>query len=339
MRRISSLPTAEHCPKVDKIGQEVETTASARSTVFHEYCDTGKWNADFVTLPESDQEEILKWKVPMPFVYTVNGVTHALQYKNAKREMRVAVDKNFKAVDVPADVPQGEIAERYPQVMTCGHLDMAWMLPEYDLVIVCDIKSSIFAVKDGNKSLQLHGYGLAACAVTGLGRYLTAIWDASDGRYHVASSAVEVDGFEAADIMTRIRIASTERDGNFRTGTHCAHCWKRSHCPAHLIDVPESEFKAILSGDCLEKDVREALIKVKQMEDLRKRVDGACKMWVQNHGPVRSEDGKKWWRCELRKRPGGLDQEAVCRALGEENLDKYKKPAGESAHHDWRNID
>ncbi len=298
MRRISSLPTAEHCPKVDKIGQEVETTASARSTVFHEYCDTGKWNADFVTLPESDQEEILKWKVPMPFVYTVNGVTHALQYKNAKREMRVAVDKNFKAVEVLT-----------------------------------------FAVKDGNKSLQLHGYGLAACAATGLGRYLTAIWDASDGRYHVASSAVEVDGFEAADIMTRIRIASTERDGNFRTGTHCAHCWKRSHCPAHLIDVPESEFKAILSGDCLEKDVREALIKVKQMEDLRKRVDGACKMWVQNHGPVRSEDGKKWWRCELRKRPGGLDQEAVCRALGEENLDKYKKPAGESAHHDWRNID
>lgn len=339
MRRISSLPTAEHCPKVDKIGQDVETTQSARSTVFHEYCDTGKWNADFMTLPESDREEISKWKVPMPFLYTVGTVTHALQYKNATREWRVAVDKDFNHVPVPADVPQSEIAERYPQVMICGHLDMAWLLPEYDLVIVCDIKSSIFAVKEGNRSLQLHGYGLAACAATGLGRYVNGIWDASDGTYHIARQAVEVDSFEAADIKARIRLASTEREGNFRTGTHCSHCWKRSHCPAHLADVPEGEFKALLSGQGTEADVRLALIGKKRLEDLQKRVDGACKAWVQQHGPVRSEDGKKHWRCELRSRKGGLDHEAICHALGEKNLDKFYKPASESPHHDWRNID
>jgi hypothetical protein len=307
--------------------------------VFHEYCDTGKWSEDYMTLPEADREEIGKWRVPMPFVYTVGDVIHALQYSQSWREWRVAVDKNFKAVDVPADVPQGEIATRYPEVMICGHLDMAWVLPQYDLVIVCDIKSSIFAVHDGNKSLQLHGYGLAACAVAKVGRYLTAIWDASDGRYHVAREAIEVDSFEAADIKARIRLASEERDGNYRTGTHCGHCWKRSHCPAHLVDVPESEFKAILSGQATEKDVREALIKKKQLEDLRKRVDDACKTWVQNHGPVRSEDGKKHWRCELRTRKGGLDEKAVAKALGEENLDKYHKPPFESTHHDWRNVD
>ncbi len=339
MRRISSLPTAEFCPKVDKIGQEVESTQSARSTVFHEYCDTGKWNADYMTLPETDREEISKWRVPMPFPYTVGDVTHALQYKNALRELRVAVDKSFNTVDVPADVPQNEIAQRYPEVMICGHLDMAWALPEYDLVIIVDIKSSIFAVKEGTQSLQLHGYGLAACAKLGLGRYVTGIWDASEGRYHISKHAVEVDSFEAADIKDRIRLAAAERDGNFRTGTHCGHCWKRSHCPAHIVDVPEGDFKALLSGQATEAQVREALIKKKQLEDLHKRVDGACKMWVQNHGPVRSEDGKKWWRCELRARKGGLDEKAVARALGEENLDGYHKPAFETKHHDWRNID
>lgn len=339
MRRISSLPTSEHCPRVDQIGQDVETTQSARSTIFHEFCDTGKWSPDIMTLPEADREEIQKWKVPMPFQYRVGDVSHLLQYKNAKREWRVAVDKNFNAVEVPADVPQHEIAERYPNVMICGHLDMAWLLKEHNLVIVCDIKSSIFAVKDGNRSLQLHGYGLAACALTGIGRYVTAIWDASDGKYHVGREAVEVDSFEAADIKDRIRLASSEREGNFRTGTHCAHCWKRSHCPAHLTDVPEGEFKALLSGQATEADVRNSLIKLKQLQDLGKRVDGACKMWVQNHGPVRSEDGKKWWRCELRKGRAGLDQEAVCRALGVENLDDYMREGKEHTHHDWRNIE
>jgi len=339
MRRISSLPTAEFCPRVDKIGQDVETTQSARSTIFHAYCETGKWSSDLWTLPEKDREEIQKWRVPMPFTYRVGDVAHMLQYKNAVKEMRVAVDKNFKAVAVPAAVPQAEIAERYPEVMICGHLDMAWLLPEHDLVIVCDIKSSIFAVKEGNASLQLQGYGLAACAVTGLGRYVTAIWDAADGRYHVAGQAIEVDGFEAADIKDRIRVAAAERDGNFRTGTHCSHCWKRTHCPAHLADVPEGEFKALLSGQATEADVRAALVGKKRLEDLHKRVDEACKAWAQQHGPVRSEDGTKWWRCELRTRKGGLDHDAICRALGEPNLDKFYKPPSESTHHDWRKID
>lgn len=339
MRRISSLPTAEYCPKVDKIGLEVESTQSARSTVFHAFCDSGKWPADLATLPESDQEEIQKWKVPSPFIYKHGDVTHALQYKNAAREWRVAVDKNFQCVPVPIDVPQGDIERLYPNVMICGHLDMAWTLPEYDLIIVCDIKSSIFAVKEGNKSLQLHGYGLAACAATGIGRYLTAIWDASDGQYYVAKEIVEADGFDAADIRNRIRVAATDRDGAFRTGTHCSQCWKRSQCPAHLVNVPEGEFKAVLSGQATEKDIRAALIAKKQLEDLREAVDKSIKSWVEQHGPVRSEDGSKQYRCELRRGKMKLDEKKVINALGVESLESYKVRGGEYPVFDWRNIE
>jgi hypothetical protein len=339
MRRISSLPTAEFCPKVDRIGLDVETTQSARSTIFHEYCDTGVWPKDLNTLPTADREEISKWRVPMPFVYRVGDVTHALQYKNAYRETRVALDKDFNFVPISLDIPQSEIATRHPEAMVVGHLDMAWDIEGHDLVIVSDIKSSIYAVKEGCDSLQLHGYGIALAKFLKRGRYLTSIWDASEGKYHVSPNAVEMDGFEVAGIMDRIRIAATERDGNFRVGSHCSHCWKRSHCPAHLVDVPEGEFKAILSGQATEADVREAIIKKKQIADLQKRVDDGIKAWVRQHGHVRSEDGKRIFRCELRANNVSLDEKAVCASLGVENLDGFKRSRGEHEHFDWRKAD
>lgn len=337
MRRISSLPTAEFCPRVDKTGQDVESTQAARSTVFHAYCDTGEWPKGLRALPEADREEISGWRVPMPFVYKQGDITHALQYKNAYRETRVALDKNFKPVIIDKGLPQNEIASTHPEVMIVGHLDMAWVVD--DLVIVCDIKSSIFAVKERCDSLQLHGYGMALAILLGKPRYLTAIWDASDGRYYVSNHAVELDGFEAAEIQERITLAATERDGDFRTGTHCSGCWKRSHCPAHLVDVPEGEFKAILSGQATQKDVRLALIKIKGMGDLANRIAQACKDWVSQHGPVLSEDGKKQYQVELRGGRDALDKTAVMRALGVDSLDDYTKKGKDYPVFDWRKRD
>ena len=336
MRRISSLPTAEYCPQVDKIGLNVETTQSARSTIFHAYCDTGKWPAELRTLPEADIEEISKWRVPIPFVYKVGNVTHALQYREAARETRVALDKDFNYVRVDPEIPQAEIATKHPEVMIVGHLDMAWVIG--DLVIICDIKSSIFAVKDRCDSLQLHGYGIALATFLGKPRYLTSIWDASDGRYYVSGHAFELDGFEVDEIKDRIRVAATDRDGDFRTGVHCSGCWKRSHCPAHLVDVPEGEFSALLSGKAREADVRQALVKLKQMGDLTNRIGQACKDWVAQHGPVRSEDGKRQYQCELRAGKDSLDKEAVQRALGVESLDEYMKKGKEFPVFDWRKV-
>jgi hypothetical protein len=335
MRRISSLPTSEFCPKVDKIGQDIETTQSARSTIFHAYCDTGKWSPDLRTLPQADIEEISKWRVPMPFFYKAGEATHALPYKDAYRETRVALDTNFDPIIIDRALPQADIAEAHPNVMIVGHLDMAWVIG--DLVIVCDIKSSIWAVRDRCDSLQLHGYGLALAKLLNKPRYLTSIWDASEARYYVANHAIELEGFECEDIKDRIAMASTERDGDFRVGVHCSGCWKRSRCPAHTRDVPEGELQAILSGNAMEADVRLAIIKRKQIGDLANRLDDSIKAWVSQHGPVRSEDGKKQYQCEQRAGKMGLDKDAVCRALGVQTLDDYMKPGKPFSAFDWRN--
>ncbi len=338
MRRISSLPTAEFCPKVDKIGLDVESVNAARSTVFHEFCDTGVWPASLQTLPEEDREEIGKWKQPTPLYVKIGEAAYYLEYKKAFREKRVALDKNFNFVDVDPELPQNDIATKHPEVMIVGHLDMAWLLPEHDLVIVCDIKSSIYAVKDRTDSLQLHGYGLALAAATGMGRYLTAIWDASDGRYYVNGDVIELDGFGVEVIKDRVRTAAAERDGDFRVGSHCSGCWKRSSCPAHLVNVPEGEFQAVLSGKATEKDVREALVKLKGMGDLTNKVAQACKDWVAAHGPVRSEDGKKHYRCEERDGRESLDKTAVMRDLGVKDLSKYMKRGPGYPVFDWRKV-
>lgn len=339
MRRISSLPTAEFCPRVDKIGQDVETTASLRSTYFHAWCDTGEWPKGVENLPQADREEIEKWRKPLHFVYNVGESRYALAYHDAIRETRVALDSDFNWVDVPRDVPQSDIAERYPDVMVCGHLDMAWVLPEHDLIIIGDIKSSIFAVSDRTDSLQLHGYGMAMAARHKVGRYVNAIWDACDGQWFVHDHAIEVDGFEAEDIRVRIKRACDERDGNFLTGTHCSGCWKRKRCPAHLMDVPESEFAPVLSGNATEADIRAALVGLKRMGDLANQVKEACESWVRQHGYVRSEDGSKVWSPAMRQGKLSTDYAAIARALGKKDLEDFKRQGKPYPVFSWRKRD
>lgn len=340
MRRISSLPTAEFCPRVDRIGQDVESTQSARSTAFHAYCDTGVWPKSVENLPEVDREEIQKWMVPIPFNLKLGDVTHMLRYQTATREQVVALDWSFEHVEIDPTVPQADIAAKYPQVMIVGHLDMAWDRPDLDLVIVCDIKSSIYAVKDRCDSLQLHGYGLALAKKLGRSRYVTAIWDATDGEYCVRQEAIDIDGFEAEDVRARIKKAATERDGAFLTGSHCGGCWKRTSCPAHIGDLnPESEFFNVLAGTATEAEVREALVKIKQNGDTANKVAEAIKGWVQRRGPVRSEDGSKEYRCSMRAGKESLDKAAVERALGDPGLKSYMKKGREFPVFDWRKKD
>lgn len=340
MRRISSLPTAEFCPKVDQIGQDVESTQSLRSTIFHAYCDTGKWPKEIEHLPEADREELEKWRVPSPFGLCLGDVTHMLSYRNAIRETRVALDWDFGYVEIDPKLPQSDIERHHPATMIVGHLDLAWDIPGSDLVIVCDIKSSIYAVKDSYDSLQLHGYGMALAKKLGRGRYVTSIWDASDGDYYTRPEAVDLAGFEAEDLRARVKRAATERDKNFVTGSHCSGCWKRTHCPAHIKDLnPESEFFSVLAGTATEAEVRAALVKLKQNGDTANKVADAIKGWVSRRGPVRSEDGSKEYRCMMRSGKSSLDKVAVARALGASSLDDYMKKGKEYPVFDWRKKD
>jgi hypothetical protein len=340
MRRISSLPTAEFCPKADSFGEDIESTNALRSTVFHKYAETGTWPEDIKRLPDSDVEEIKKWKVPEWLKVKDGDNEIKVHYRDAQKEVRVALDEDFNYIDVPSDVPINEVASKYPGVMSMGHLDMAWDIPSLDLVIVSDIKSSVFAVKARTKSLQLHGYGIGFARKLGRSRYIVDIWDACDGLHYLDNEIIKLDSFECEEYKGRIREASKNRDGGFVRGSHCSGCWKRDSCPAHIVDVQETDnrFAKVLSGKCSEADVREALIAAKGLQSLYAKVKDACESWAVRHGPVRSEDGLKCWRPALRSGKKSLDQAAVAEALGKEDLKEFMVEGNPFQVFDWVNV-
>lgn len=336
MIRISSLPVAQYCPKSNEIGTEYETTQSARSTVFHKYCETGSWPDAIKNLPEEDIEEIGRWKVPEPFRVSVNNIEKVLAYQQAVKEQTVALDDRFNYLDIDDSVPQNQIATKYPNCIICGHLDMAWDLPELDLVVISDIKSSIYAVKDRTNSLQLHGYGISFAKKMKRSRYIPCIWDASEGKNYIGD-LVDISGFDISDLEERIMNAVRNVGGNYKTGSHCTSCWKRRVCPAHHVEADSfNEFAAILNGSTLDSDVRTAIIHLKRMKDTAAKVEELVKDVVRRKGSVLSEDGSKVYCCALRAGRKSLDDKAVAKALGLSTLDKYMKQGKPYECFDWR---
>lgn len=337
MRRISSLPVSEFCDAADTIGVQVETTNALRSTIFHKYAETGVWDEAIKKLPDSDVEEIQKWKVPTPLHCFDGDKKLKLDYKDAVKEVRVSLDSDFNFVELPEGIKPDEISSKFPNVLCSGTLDIGWHLPELDLVVVSDIKSSIFAVKARCKSLQLHGYGIGYAQRVGAKRYLVGVWDASDGRHYIDDTIIQLDSFECEEYKGRIKAASVSRGGGLVKGTHCSGCWKRDACPAHLVDVADSEFASLFNGTATEADIRKALIAAKGLKDKYEKVKDICESWVQRHGPVRSEDGLKVWKPMLRAGRKSLDTKAVCAKLELDNLDDFQKAGQPFAVYDWVN--
>lgn len=338
MRRISSLPVAEFCSRSDSFGDEVESTNALRSTVFHKYCETGVWPEQIRNLPDNDVAEIKRWKRPAPLAFRENGRVITLDYSAAVKEVRVSLDSDFNFVETPEGILPHEISDKFPNVLCSGTLDIGWDLPQLDLVVISDIKSSVFAVKSRCKSLQLHGYGIGFARKMARSRYLVDIWDANEGRHYTDDSIVSLDSFECEEYKGRIREASKHREGGFVKGSHCSGCWKRDACPAHLVDVPDSKFAKLYNGTSTEVDIREALVAAKAMKDQYEKIKDLCESWVQRHGPVRSEDGLKQWTVALRSGKKSLDTSAVAKALGKENLEDYMKSGQPYEIFDWRNV-
>lgn len=337
MRRISSLPSLEFCGRSDQIAKGVNTSNAFRSTCFHKYCESGEWPAEVSKLSEQDFTEVKRWKKPGRLrLEKFSG--RILTYEESKKEVLVALDRDFNYIDLPNELSQDELDKR-DDVFVAGHLDMAWYLPELSLVVVSDIKSSIFAVKDRAESLQLHGYGVAYAKKCGAGRYITSIWDASDGKYFLSERVVEFNSFEGLEVQERIRLAAVNPSDSYTKGTHCSGCWKRDSCPAHLVDLgSENRFQKLFSADCTESDVREALIQIKGFGGLLEKASDRCKDWVSQHGPIRDETGKKEWAAQLRPGRKSLNQDAVAKDLGLTNLDKYMKKGEDYRAYDWRNV-
>jgi hypothetical protein len=335
VKRISSLPVAEYCAMSDKIGVDVASVNAARSTCFHSYCETGRWPEEVNNLPEQDFAEIQRWKVPTVLVHKEGETLYRLEYKDSVKETRVSLDKDFEFVETREDIKPHEIADEYPNVMCSGTADMAWHIPAINLVVVEDIKSSVFAVKAREKSLQLHAYGIAFAKKLGAKYYKVGIWDATDGK-HYMGSVIDVDSWECEEYKERIRVASNNNGDSFTTGTHCGGCWKRDICPSHLVKLnDESAFAKVFGPNPTAEDVRTAMIAVKENESINKKVMDIAKSWADRHGGIPSEDGTKLFKARLRSGKKSLNTELVREQLGLDSLEKFMKQGEEYPAYDW----
>lgn len=335
MRRMSSLPTLQHCGRSDQLGKDVESIAAFRSTIFHHFCDSGEWRKDAHRLPDQDLEEIKRWKKPGPLVVRDGDVSVKLDYKDAEKETVLGLDYSLNFVLLDSKLSQEEL-QKVEGLFVSGHMDMGWDVPSLDLVVVSDIKSSIHAVKDRAETLQLHGYGLAYAKMKGRSRYLTDIWDASDGKHYLNDRIISVGSFEFAEIEERIKLAANNDSNKFTKGTHCSGCWKRDSCPAHLVDLgDENRFASLFNGTATESDVRNALVEVKGLGELANKVGEYCKDWTKRHGPVRSEDGRKSYRPREMAGRSALDKRAIAQQLGLDNLDNFMIPGESFLKFDW----
>ncbi len=299
MSRISALPVLRYCTGsalVDKQVEDLEFSRTLRGTVFHAYCDSGEWPEEYKLLSKQDQEEIQDWKVPHSYVSDVVG---ELVYKSAMKEYGV------KFRHGPGD------AEYIP-----GTLDMFWIVDVSGVgkvAVVVDIKSNIRATADGVESLQIHGYGHALLhEFSELVGYLAGIYSASDGTWHLPSKIMMRDSWEQMEIEDAICKAIRQPFKGYHIGTHCAGCWKRTRCPAFLIETFEApNFQKVIAGTATRDEAREALVTMTRMKASVETVKDALEAYVAQHGPIPSEDGKKSWRPHQMPGRVGLDKRKV----------------------------
>jgi CRISPR/Cas system-associated exonuclease Cas4 (RecB family) len=337
MKRISSLPVAEYCAMADKIGADVASVNAARSTCFHAYCETGRWPESVNNLPEQDFAEIQRWKKPTVLVHKDGDNLVRLEYKDSIKETRVSLDKDFNFVETRDGILPGEIENEYPNVMCSGTADMAWHIPSLNLVVVEDIKSSVFAVKSREKSLQLHAYGIAFAKKLGAKYYKVGIWDATDGK-HYMGTVIDVDSWECEEYKERIRTACNNVGDKFTTGTHCGGCWKREICPSHIVKLPDdSQFAKVFGPNPTVEDIRQALVEVNKAKTILKKVTDIAEGWADRHGGIPSEDGSKIFKARLRSGRTSLDKGAIMSELGLNSLDKFEKQGNDYAAYDWYN--
>jgi hypothetical protein len=337
MKRISSLPVAEYCAMSDKIGVDVASVNAARSTCFHSFAETGRWPESVNNLPEQDFAEIQRWKVPTLLIHKEGDTVHRLEYKDSIKETRVSLDKDFNFVETREGILPNQIGDEYPNVMCSGTADMAWHIPALNLVVVEDIKSSVFAVKSREKSLQLHAYGIAFAKKLGAKYYKVGIWDATDGK-HYMGTVIDVDSWECEEYKERIRTACNNVGDKFTTGTHCGGCWKREICPSHIVKLPDdSQFAKVFGPNPTVEDIRQALVEVNKAKTILKKVTDIAEGWADRHGGIPSEDGSKIFKARLRSGRTSLDKGAIMSELGLNSLDKFEKQGNDYAAYDWYN--
>ena len=336
--RISNLGVSQYCRGSNHI-RSASSMRSKRSTIYHKFLETGVLDeVEMLTLSPSDRDEIRQWSPPQDVVF--GGREYSMS--DAVREALCGLDEylNYVPVERNPDSGPGELPYLYPEsTIAVGACDLYLPSVKVDgkyYTVVIDGKSSIHAVSDGTDSLQLHGYGWSLAKKHETHGYIAGIWDLSDSRYYWGSPVL-FRTIESIAIGERILVAcDSERPNELVTGPHCAGCWKRFACPAHIVDVPEGRLKGPLGPNPSAKDIADGLVLAKSLRDTSDKLYDNAKAWVAQHGEVSNESGTHTYGLKSHRGRRSLNKKAVMAALGVSSLDAFMSEGAPYTRKQWR---
>lgn len=298
------LPFSEFCGLVGRLSPQYGAARSAAmGSAFHAKCsnaeDLGTWLAK---LTPDERGEIAEWN-PVADWTLEDG--HVLRYEDGEREFEVAIRKDGTACKADD-----------PDVLTVGHLDVAWVYG--DTAYVKDIKRSAYTVTDGAATLQLLAYGWAYAAARGARYFVPAIWGAVEGE-RLVGPRIDLDDFATAGLWSRIEHAATNR-GEASRGGHCMGCYCRTHCPEHMLPAVAAAGNLAAfaeQGPPLDaKAALEGLLLSKGLEDLATLLKDGARAWATQHGLRDPGNGKQYRPVRSKGKQGLISVAELRKKLG-----------------------
>lgn len=220
-------------------------------------------------------------------------------------EMPVGLDRNACFVE------HGD-----PSAMTQGTADCAWATEDEDdktTAWVLDFKSGAraeFNVPHPKNNLQVASYGFALADKFGAARMRLGLYLAHEGKW--LWDTIDLDSPEGTALWARVKAAASRDDKEQVVGPHCAECFVRLKCPAHLLPALDDVTReyalepmtAGAAGEIIEASRLVRLINAcKAMEDLSKAGRDWAKAYVKQYGPIVFQ-GKQWGPVQVKGREG-----------------------------------
>lgn len=316
--RVSLLPVTKYCGAAAKHSQSAGSgRAAIQSSWFHAFMaapHAPETETLWRLMTEKEQEEAEGWK-PVLETETEGGVV--LRYAEAQKELEVVLELGG--------------------IRSVGHLDMMWGPLKIDgirTVFVGDIKRQAFTSQDGPESLQLHGYGWAACQKYDAEAYVTGLWLASEGEWRWSTQPVLLDSDEGEWIRGELEHAMRVRDEYAPDGVHCRSCYGRLRCPQYVlaaIDAPSWVEPLTREGDLNELDdatLKRLLLAGKQMEELGEAVVKQVNAVVDRGRWIRDEESGKVYASVECKGRASVSVKSLREQMGDAADQYIKRGAG-----------
>ncbi len=290
--RMSALPVLQYCGQSQRIREEMGSSRDAViGSTFHAVCSGQPVSVDMMArLTKDELSQLGELIPPTPLRFEINGEAYTRSYADADKEVPLGITESGSYT-----------AHGDASALANGTADMAWVIhPDKEggplAVVVADIKRSIYGCPDGPESLQVKGYAIALAHQCGADGYLTAIWDATEGEWHVGEW-IDVWSQRAADDWARVKAAATNYGGEYSVGTHCFDCFARRRCPQWLLPLESSGemLKSLATPDGLTNDkALEMLMTLKRLETTCEEAKEILKSYAHDTEIVDSLTGKRW---------------------------------------------